>query len=353
MTVSVTTPHERNWSLEPPFDLDRWQGLSEWRRWSRRRLELIRERLSDLDENDTAIEAIAVSGSYGRLEAQPSSDLDLLIIASPACSRDVLRDQQLANMVWDKLTPLGLQTPDADGIYARAVGADALCDVVALGDLGEERRLFGARLQLVLDCHPVWGAERFGDLIDSLLKWYELGARGSARGVPWSYLLNDLFRYFRSYSAWKHFELEASETDAWSVRNAKLHTSRFLMFAGLLLLVGECTRACDRDSLGWLREGLRLTPLERVAHVYQLHDDRGFLRIARNYQECTRLLTDKGKLARLVENSPRSVADLRDDYPKEFKEVLQLASDNHRELTRFVLARCGDWSPAFFEHLIG
>ena len=121
-----------------------------------------------------------------------------------------------------------------DGIYARAVGADALCDPAALGDLSEERRLFGARLQLVLDCQPVWGAERFGDLIDSLVKWYELGARGTARGVPWSYLLNDLFRYLRSYSAWKNFELDVSETDAWSVRNAKLRTSRFLMFAGLV-----------------------------------------------------------------------------------------------------------------------
>ena len=350
--MAVTFPHERDWPFEPPFDLDRWQGLSEARRWSRRQLRLIRDSLSGLDRHHTAIEAIAVSGSYGRLEAHPSSDLDLLIIASPARSGDAVCEQELASAVWDRLTPLGLQTPDADGIYARAVGADALCDVSALGDLGEERRLFGARHQLLLDCRPVWGAERFDHLIDSLLKWYELGARGSARGVPWSYLLNDLFRYSRSYSAWKYFELDASETDAWSVRNAKLLSSRLLMFVGLLLLLGEGTRGRDRDSMRWLREGLHLTPLERVAYVYQLHDDLGFLRIARNYQECMRLLVDESELEGLVKSSPRSVAGLRDDYPKAFKEILQLSGELHRELTRFVLEQRGHWSPLFFEHLI-
>ena len=352
MTAAVTSPQERDWSFEPPFDLDRWQGLSESRRWSCRRLGVIRESLSDLEEHNTAIEAIAVSGSYGRLEAHPRSDLDLLIIAAPSSSGDVLREQEIAHAVWEKLSPLGLDTPDADGIYARAVGADALCDLSALGNLSEEPRLFGARLQLVLDCHPVWGAERFAHLIDSLVDWYELGARGSARGVSWSYLLNDLFRYVRSYSAWKYFELDASKTDAWSVRNAKLRTSRFLMFAGLLLLLGECTRERGRDSMRWLREGLSLTPLERVAHVYHLHDDLGFLRIARHYQECMRFLIDKSEFARLVKSSPRSVAGLRGDYPKVFKEMLQRSGKLHRELTRFVLERRGDWSPLFFEHLI-
>ncbi len=102
--------------------------------------------------------------------------------------------------------------------------------------------VFGKRLQCLLDSQPLFRPQQFRQLQRRLLDWYSTAFLHEHADKTWTYLLNDLVRYYRSYAAWQQFELKIEHDDSWYIRNAKLRTSRLTMYAGLLLLISECSR---------------------------------------------------------------------------------------------------------------
>lgn len=119
------------------------------------------------------------------------------------------------------------------------------------------------------------------------------------------------------------------------------------MYTGLLVLLGEASKHSDEQKLEWVRGNLELTPLERIAKVYEANNDSGFYRVGGLYNTFLDRLSDKSLREELNE------IEYGYRYQNSTFATLKANSDAlQAELTRFVYARRGEWSERFFEYLI-
>ncbi|MCA1680346.1 MAG: hypothetical protein LC777_16035 [Actinobacteria bacterium] len=84
--------------------------------------------------------------------------------------------------------------------------------------------------------------------------------------------------------------------EGWGLRNAKLRLSRKALFAGGLLPVLECYRYTSDEIVGYLRERMSVSPLDRIADVFVDHRalDAG-VRSLSAYDEFLGILDDGDK----------------------------------------------------------
>jgi len=304
--------------------------------------------LADALGAEPGVVAVAAAGSLGRLEIASDSDLDGIVVIADAL--DEAAADELAARVYGALANGPLRLPKAAGIFRSPVRAATLCDPAVRGVLDEAPAVFGKRIQCLLDARALHGATAFAALQRRILEWYAGPVLGVAPQAQFTPLLNDLQRYVHAYAGWQHYKLERGTDDGWYLRQAKLRTSRVLTFAGLLLLLGESSRRCDK--LDWLHAHLGLTPLERVQAVMSAHDPAAFRRLAATYEAAHALLADPGRRAALVAASPTDPAGLARPHPACFAEIHRLGGELMRGLTRFVLERRDDWDPDFFAYLL-
>ena len=302
---------------------------------------------------------VAVSGSLGRLEALPHSDCDLLVLLHDDASDE---ECQLAmQTVWGLLQGLDLLLPKSGGIYVQPCRRREICDCDTLGLVAEDEDVFGKRMQLLLDAQAVYAQAEFEAVLRDLLHRYALGFLQYDAQKEWVYLLNDVLRYFRAYCAWRQFDLSHDAANNWYVRNVKLRNSRLLMFAGLVLLLGECSK--ERiDKIAWLQKYVALTPLERIAHVYVANEDENFALLLDSYEFFMCQMNKQEVRQSLLDVRVNSLAQLDDKAPPVYTRLHDRSRAIRQELTRFVLARHGgvgqrdngegDWSDRFFEFLL-
>jgi hypothetical protein len=278
------------------------------------------------------------------MEQLPASDCDLMIILEGSA----LEDSELANeayrSTWDSVSAMGLGLPESDGIFSTPSSQAELCEPATLGHIDEDMYVFGKRFQLLLDSQPAIGDQAFEELLHAILMRYAKGdvSRGESR--EWMFLLNDHIRYFRSLCIryqWYYLDMPGY----WRVINLKFKHSRFINYAGLLLLIGECSR--HQNKIEWLFEALRLTALERIAHVFETYDDEGFETIAGHYNEFLTAMSDEKFRADLASPHPGHPSE----HPA-YSTLEHTAAGLRSEITRFVLERTGQWSDRFMELLI-
>ena len=228
-----------------------------------------------------SIRSVAVSGSLGRMEQLPQSDCDIIVVvADESLEEGPQRAAVLQQSVWDALRPLQIPAPLPDGIFAQPTSVGQLCDPARRGRIEEEPAVFGKRIQLLLDTQPVYGSEAYRDCVTSILDWYTGSpADGSS---DWTYMQNDLIRYYRSLCVACQWGDRDNPARRWE-RNAKLRHSRLISYAALLLLSVEASLL--RQPSDWLMAQLTLTPLERLAAVYQRARQPGFARIMEAYDQ--------------------------------------------------------------------
>lgn len=308
----------------------------------------VRGRLADVGEAAPELRCVAVSGSIGRLEALAHSDCDLIVVV--ADGTDAARGRAVTDAVWARLAPLGLPAPVATGIYVRPVTAAALLDPATRGRVADDVDVFGKRMQILLDARPVHGEGAFTALRRAVLDRYASGFLERDPAKQWSYLLNDLKRYFASYCVAKQWDF-ARDNGGWYVRSLKVRHSRVLMYAALLFLLGESAKLASGKP-AWLAARLASTPLERLAWVYEANGDPGFARVARCYDRFLGLLGDPAARAALVRAAPACAEDLAPDRVPHYRALAENGSELMDELVRFLLARREAWGAAFFRYLL-
>ena len=319
--------------------------------WSNNMLEQMQKRLLPLADIALDVSIAAVSGSLGRLEGMAHSDCDLIVLVNDEAIHEPSRCQKAMQAVWDALEPLGLPLPKSSGIYVTPASHGQICDYSTLGLIADDKNIFGKRMQVLLDAKPVYGEDNFQSLMQGLLERYAAGFLIHDQKKEWVYLLNDLIRYFRSYCAWHQFDLSNDPIDSWHMRNTKLRNSRIPMFAALIFLLGECSKE-KKDKIGWLREHLLLTPMQRIEKVYQLNNDNGFNILLDAYEVFMQGMNSPEVRNVLVEANPKTLEDLQVMNFPVYDELHDNSDIIIRELTRFVLDRRGDWSEAFYEYLL-
>ncbi|MBI4567688.1 MAG: hypothetical protein HY719_04750 [Planctomycetes bacterium] len=285
---------------------------------------------------------IGAAGSLGRMEASDLSDADLIIVLSDNVAVESQEANQIYGVVWDALG--SIQRPNPRGVFAGPTSTAHL--LARIGHGAENLGTIGKRLLLLLEAQPVYGDGQFEMVVHNLVDRYASEYVASDPRKEWTFLINDLIRYFRSICV--HYQStfdDQHEHDKWVLRNVKLRHSRLIMYVGLLALLGECSKVRDH-KVEWLKQRLRWTPLERLAAVYEANTDWAFFRLAGLYDVFTGRVSDpcvRGGLQ--VGYADRYVC-------RAFAELKANSDALAAELSRFVLDRRGSWTDRFFEYLL-
>jgi hypothetical protein len=215
--------------------------------------------------------------------------------------------------------------------------------------VAEDPNVFGPRVQLVLDGRPVWGGLRHAALLAAVLGRYRWAFLGTHHRPAYSYLIDDVLRYWRSLCVAVRWDFDR-DRGGWYWRQAKLWHSRLVMCAGLLFVLGEADR--DDADIGWVLARLEMTPLERLAWVYEANGDPHFERIAGAYERFLTLAHDPGRRAELARAAPGAPDEVEVHRPAWYGEVEESAWTVRRELVRFALEGRHGWNSQFVTQLL-
>jgi hypothetical protein len=217
--------------------------------------------------------ALVLFGSWGRYELTSESDDDWGLLLDDA---DLNLD---GPRVADALLYLrGVfaeeKAPGRQAYFGCAFHAAPLSERIGLDE--DDTRNLTRRMLLLLESVPVTGADVHRGVQDRILSRYFAYHRRGFR--PPRFLLNDIIRYWRTICV--DFEgktaqdrRERAEKDKFVTRNAKLRTSRKMLYASGLLPALLCHFVDSRDIETYMRSQMDAVATDRVARAF-LHLDQ-------------------------------------------------------------------------------
>jgi len=171
------------------------------RRYSQEVLTRLREHLrSSLgDRHDPLIGAhtfVYATGSCGREEMGPSSDLDAYVVRMNEANRE--ESEELQRAIEQANSAAGLPPLDAGGRYTRTVGAVDLIDRLgAPEDDSREDGAFTKRMLLMLESRVLLGEEAYAAVMDRVIDAYWQNADLHPTRYQPFVLVNDIVRWWR------------------------------------------------------------------------------------------------------------------------------------------------------------
>lgn len=253
--------------------------LSEVENFSREKLKSVMRSLIKAEELFGERVCVYATGSYGRLEAGPDSDLDLFIVSDVhvESSGSVRRlsgidEIKLQYHLITCVEKNGLPDFDGDGKYLSCHTFEEYVKYLGGPDDDAKNSLTG-RLLLLLESKPILGSKEYDRLIDHVISKYFLDyPTNPTKFVP-AFLFNDILRMWRTFCVNYEYKRKFGSPEA-KIKNLKLKYSRMLTcYSALLFLLHvyskkETVDACDVKNM------VLKTPTERILAV---RDDCGYL----------------------------------------------------------------------------
>jgi predicted nucleotidyltransferase len=232
--------------------------------------------------------SVTLFGSFARRELTEGSDNDWAILTPTGRVKapDVL---ELAAVCRERFNEDD-KAPGSQDLFGLPFAWPRLAQYVGLD--ADSNTNLTRRMLTLLESVPITGHAR-----DDC--WRAIFDRYMKRGVrdhrPPRFLLNDTIRYWRTICVdfeGKHAETGGSDSK-WVMRNAKLRTSRTMLFAGGLLPVLFC-RLREQDEIPvFLEQQFAAPPVDRVAWAFLelgMEDEGG--RCLSAYDEWVAMLQD-------------------------------------------------------------
>jgi len=208
--------------------------------------------------------SICVFGSWARDELTPHSDDDWAVLAAqPFAAED--QDVATAMDLAEEHLGAGDRAPGSQSVFGVPFDLPGLVDNVGLN--ADTNTNLTRRMLLLLESRELAGTVHDEAWRAVLERYLNYGVKDFR---PPRFLLNDLTRYWRTICV--DFEGKHSDTRGddpkWVSRNAKLRTSRKLLFAGGLVPILLC-HLHDRDAMPeFLATWLKAPPLDRLAAAF-------------------------------------------------------------------------------------
>lgn len=263
-----------------------------------------RELLSALEVDDDA--TVVLMGSWGRRELTPRSDDDYMVLVRGSKATAPPRPIPEAVGRAFAADPSGSTRPGREGIFAQVVYSADLVERVGLDD--DSNTNLTRRMLLMLESVAACNAEVLEgtrrDVIDDYLSDSVKDFR------PPRFLLNDLVRYWRTIGVDFVAKDRRRAGEGWGLRNAKLRTSRKLLFASGLLPVLRCHELAAAQIPDFLAAQLALPPTDRVADAFLRYENLiDGAAVFSAYDRFLRMIGDEQVRAELAAIDGRSAAD--------------------------------------------
>lgn len=208
--------------------------------------------------------SILVFGSWARDELTEGSDDDWAVLVGRKFNKyepDVVGAMALAQ------AHLGDQNkkPGAQDVFGVPFDIHGLVEHIGLD--ADSNRNLTRRMLLLLESRELRGDIHLWCWRRILDRYLQFGIKDNR---PPRFLLNDLVRYWRTICV----DFEGKHADGggddpkWVTRNAKLRTSRKLLFAGGLLPILLCHLQKANDMPGFLNTWLTAPPTDRLAAAF-------------------------------------------------------------------------------------
>jgi Putative nucleotidyltransferase DUF294 len=240
---------------------------------------------------------LTLFGSWGRGELTGESDVDwALIVDDPRLEPD---DPDVTRAV-DSLRRTIDKGPGRQGIFGGAFHAHRLVENIGLHE--DDSANITRRLLLLLESVPITSPDLHRGLKRRVLDRYLSGHSRSYR--PPRFLLNDVIRYWRTIAVDFEGKVEqdrrAGDAEGFVLRNAKLRTSRKMLYISGLLPALLCHYVEAEDMMEFLEEQLSAVATDRVARAFlHLGLDEAGARTLGAYSDWLALLSDPTNRASL------------------------------------------------------
>lgn len=272
--------------------------------------------------------SVVLFGSWARMELTPHSDDDWAILVGAGASVDDPVVKDALGVARDRLGQ-GAAKPGSQDIFGLAFPFDDLVTKVGLDD--DTNTNLTRRMLLLLESVPVSGQDVWETCWNDVLERYL--DRGLKSHRPPRFLLNDLVRYWRTICVdfeGKHPLGGDGNDPKWVTRNAKLRTSRKMLFAGGLIPVLLCHLREVSEMPEFLRAQLHAPPTDRLAAAFVAEEmvDEGARTLAA-YDTWVGLLQDEGSRQELL-----TLTEATRETSPLFQEIRRLG----RHLDRGLLA---------------
>lgn len=247
--------------------------------YSDRRLAELRSSLEPLNTTlDGQPICVYATGSYGRGEAWPGSDIDLFFLFDDRGKHDelpFLSFIKLTSALISRTEAMGFPPFSGDGKFLEVRNVSAIERVLGSPD-DDSTNAFTARLLLLLESTPVYDAELYRDLLAAIVGFYYRDFEGHDGDFAPNFLINDILRFWRTLTLnYEHDRLklklgrlvgeERERRKAKSaLKNYKLKFSRMATcFSMVANLASEPTPVTAETVL----DLCTLTPTERFARL--------------------------------------------------------------------------------------
>lgn len=225
------------------------------------RRELLADLAGDLDAT------VVMLGSWGRGEVTSGSDDDLLLLADGEPRTEIA--PTLAQVA--ELLKVGdeFKQPGPEGTFGEVAFLTELVGKIGLD--GDINRNLTRRMLLLLESVALTNLARHTDARRAVLEGYLSDTIRDFR--PPRFLLNDLVRYWRTIGVDFVGKIRERDGQGWGLRNAKLRTSRKLLFASGLLAVLRCHEVRREEMLDFLDAQFAMAPTDRIASAFLHYSD--------------------------------------------------------------------------------
>jgi hypothetical protein len=210
--------------------------------------------------------AVVLMGSWGRHELTGGSDDDyVVLVRGLAPGGGWGAEQATAAQVAERFArdPGGFGAPGRQGVFAEVVYS---AELMRVGLDDDTNTNLTRRMLLVLESVAACHADVLAGVRRDLIQDYLRDALRDHR--PPRFLLNDVVRYWRTIGV--DFVAKGRERGGagWGLRNAKLRSSRKLLFASGLLPVLRCHELRAEAIAPFLAEQFAMPPTDRVADAF-------------------------------------------------------------------------------------
>ncbi len=256
--------------------------IAERRASSSERLSQLSKRLTEATTICSHRACVFVTGSFGRGEGGPHSDLDVFIAGRSHRDREGNEVRELPRL--DEIclkrelivATRELKFPEfsGDGEYVKLYTIDELVRTTGRPE-DDATNTFTARLLLLLESRPLIGDAVYQEAIDSAIEKYWRDFKGHEDGFVPAFLANDILRLWRTFCV--NYEARTSDVpedrkNKRRLKNYKLKYSRMLTCYSALIHLLAVHNAAGTVTPGDVRAMVAKGPTQRLEWLLTLEN---------------------------------------------------------------------------------